>query len=75
VSGPPLALAAAGPLRRILSPALLRRAGRLAGPTLRLDVHPLDLASATHMLALEDVIRHAVRSRACLTYDDLVAAA
>jgi predicted deacetylase len=75
VSGPPLALAAAGPLRRAVSPALLRAAGRLAGPTLRLDVHPLDLASASHMLALEDVIHRAVGSRDCVTYDDLVAAA
>jgi len=75
VSGPPLALAAAGPLRRVVSPALLRVAGRFAGPTLRLDVHPLDLASASHMLAIESLIRRAVRTRECVTYDDLVAAA
>jgi predicted deacetylase len=75
ISGPPLGIAAAGPLRRVVSPALLRAAGRLAGPTLRLDVHPLDLASASHMLALEDVIRRAIGQRECVTYDDLVAAA
>ena len=72
---PPLAVCAAGPLRRRLSPALLRASGRLAGPTLRIDVHPLDLASPSHMLALEDVIRHATPSRACVTYDDLACAA
>ena len=72
---PPIALAAAGPLRRRASPAMLRLAGRMAGPTLRVDVHPLDLASPSHMLALEDVIRHATPTRACVTLDDLAAAA
>jgi predicted deacetylase len=72
---PPLGLAAAGPLRRAMSPSLLRLAGRLGGPTLRIDVHPLDLGSASHMLALEDVIRRVRPGRACATYDDLAAAA
>jgi predicted deacetylase len=71
VCAPPLGLAACGPLRRAISPALLRVASRLAGLTLRIDVHPLDLASASHMLALEDVIRRARPKRACVTYDDL----
>jgi hypothetical protein len=74
VSGPPIGLAAASPLRRLVSPTLLRVASRLAGPTLRVDVHPLDLASPSHMLALEDVIRRARRRRGCATYDDLIAA-
>jgi hypothetical protein len=73
--GPPVALAAAGPLRRALSPSLLRLAGRFAGRTLRIDLHPLDLASASHMLALEGVIRRARPDRTCVTYDDLAAAA
>jgi predicted deacetylase len=75
VCGPPIGRAAAGPLRRAVSPPLLRLAGRLAGRTLRIDLHPLDLASASHMLALEDVIRHARPGRSCVTYDDLAAAA
>ena len=75
VSGPSIGLAAAGPLRRMVSPTLLRAAARVAGPTLRVDIHPLDLASPGHMLALEDVIRRARRSRGCATYDDLVIAA
>jgi hypothetical protein len=75
VSAPPLGLAACGPLRRAVSPALLRIASRLAGRTLRIDLHPLDLASAGHMLALEDVIRRATPSRTCVTYDDLASAA
>jgi predicted deacetylase len=72
---PPIALAAAGPLRRAASPSLLRLSGRLAGQTLRVDLHPLDLASASHMLALEAVIRRAGAGRRCVTYDDLAAAA
>ena len=75
VYGPPIGLAAASPLRRLVSPALIRAASRAAGPTLRVDLHPLDLASASHMLALEDVIRRAVARRACVTYDDLAEAA
>ena len=72
-SGPPVAIAAAAPAARLVSPALVRVAARLAGPTLRVDVHPLDLASPSHMLALEDVIRRALRRRGCATYDDLAA--
>jgi predicted deacetylase len=72
---PPIGLAAAGPLRRALSPSLLRASGRVAGQTLRVDLHPLDLASTSHMLALEDVIRRAGASRTCVTYDDLAATA
>jgi predicted deacetylase len=75
VCAPPIGLAASGPLRRASSPSLLRLAGRVAGPTLRIDLHPLDLASASHMLALEDVIRRATPSRTCVTYDDLASAA
>jgi len=74
LGAPPVALAAAGPLRRRLSPPLVRVAARLAGNTLRVDLHPLDLASSSHMLALEDVIRYARPRRGCVTYDDLAAA-
>jgi len=75
LGAPPIGLAAGGPLRRRLSPALLRLNCRLAGPTLRVDLHPLDLASASHMLALEDIIRRATPTRSCVTYDDLASAA
>ena len=51
----------------------MRVASRLAGPILRVEVHPRDLSSASHMLALEDVIGRAVRTRECVTYDDLAA--
>lgn len=70
---PPIALLAWGPLRRAMSPALLQAAGRVAGQTLRIDLHPGYLDSPTHMLALEKVIRRARAQRTCVTYDDLVA--
>jgi hypothetical protein len=57
-----------------ISPSLLRLGGLLAGRTLRIDLHPRDLARAGHMLALEDVIRRARPGRSCVTYDDLAAA-
>ena len=50
---------------------LVRVASHFAGPVLRVEVHPRDLASASHMLALEHVIARAVRTRECVTYDDL----
>ena len=72
--GPPIGLAGGGPLRRASSPLLLRAASHFAGPVLRVEVHPRDLASAGQMLALEHVITSAVRTRECVTYDDLAGA-
>ena len=61
----------AGATRQVCAPPI----GLAAAGPLRIDVHPLDLASAGHMLALEDVIRRATPGRVCVTYDDLAAAA
>jgi hypothetical protein len=74
LAAPALRLSAPGILCSAVSPALLRLASRCAGPTLRIDLHPHDLASASHMLALEEVIRRAKPRRTCVTYDDLAAA-
>jgi hypothetical protein len=70
---PALALGAPGILNRALSPSLLRLATRCGSPTLRIDLHPLDVACSSHMLALEDAIRRARPRRECVTYDDLAA--
>jgi Uncharacterized protein conserved in bacteria (DUF2334) len=72
---PPIGFAANGPLRRAASPSLLRVAGYFAGSNMRIDVHPLDVASPGHMLALERVICRATPRRTCVTYDDLACAA
>jgi hypothetical protein len=62
------------PLRRILSPALIRGAGLLCGETMRVDLHPADLRHPRHMMALEWVLEHAGRRREAITYDELVGA-
>jgi predicted deacetylase len=70
---PPIGLAACGRHRAAIAPALMRVESLFAPRTLRIDLHPLDLGSARHMLALEAMIRRAAPRRACVTYDDLAA--
>jgi predicted deacetylase len=62
--------AAAGPLSRALSPALVRAGALLPGHTLRVDLHPADLQHARHMMALEWVLRSG-SSRRAVTYEEL----
>jgi predicted deacetylase len=68
---PALGLATSGWLRRSLSPAVVRTGSRLAGETLRLDLHPGDLDHPRHMLALESVLGRCARRREAVTYDEL----
>jgi hypothetical protein len=42
----------------------------LAGPLLRVDVHPGDLERPRHVRAIERTLRHAA-GRTAVTYDDL----
>jgi predicted deacetylase len=58
--------------RRARSPLATRAGSLLAGQTLRLEVHPDDLAHTRHMLALEWVLRRAGREREAITYDELL---
>jgi predicted deacetylase len=69
---PPCSLSSAGPLRRALSPSLVRAAGMLSGRTLRLDLHPADVQHTRHMLAVERVLGRNAGRRVAITYDDLV---
>ena len=62
------------PLKRALSPVLIRAGARLCGDTLRLDLHPADLQHPQHMLALEHVLHRAGGRREAITYDQLLAA-
>jgi hypothetical protein len=50
---------------------MLRAGARMAGPTLRLDLHPSDVQGPRHMLALEAVLRRGAARRWAITYDDL----
>lgn len=63
-----------GPLRRGLSPALMRAGALLCGENLRLDLHPADLEHPRQMLALERVLHRAGPRREAITYDELLAA-
>jgi predicted deacetylase len=62
------------PLRRLLSPTLIRAGSLISGNTMRLDLHPADLGHARHMLALEWVLGRAGNRREAITYEQLVAA-
>jgi hypothetical protein len=64
----------ASPLRRAVSPAMIRAGSLVCGDTMRLDLHPADLRHPRHMLALEWVLQRAGQRRQAITYDELVGA-
>jgi predicted deacetylase len=64
-------LAAAGPFSRALSPPLVRAGSLLPTRTMRLDLHPADLRSARHMMALEWVLARTGSRRTAVTYEQL----
>jgi hypothetical protein len=67
---PAWSLAVGGPMRRFLSPSLVRAGSMLPTSTLRIDLHPADLRHARHMMALERVLQRA-RPRPAVTYSEL----
>ncbi len=71
---PPIAIGTAGAVRRAVEPTLVRAGAALAGPVLRLDLHPSDVEQPRHMLALEWVLNHA-HTRSAVNYDDLAGVA
>ncbi|HEY4428674.1 MAG TPA: DUF2334 domain-containing protein [Solirubrobacteraceae bacterium] len=77
-AGDPLApawsFAATGPVRRALSPPLVRAGSLLPTRALRVDVHPADLQNARHMLALEWVLGRNGSTRTAVTYEQLAGA-
>ncbi len=56
--------------KRLSTPGAIRAGAFLAGPLLRLDLHPADLDHPSHVRAVESVLRRA-RRRTSLTYDEL----
>ncbi len=71
---PAWSLASGNPLRRPLSPALIRVGSRLSAHTLRLDLYPGDLQHRSQMRALEQVLGRAGHRRQAVTYDEITAA-
>jgi len=67
---PAWSMTARGPINRLLSPPLLRAAAMLPLSTLRLDLHPADLARPRHMMALEQVLERS-HARRAVTYQEL----
>jgi predicted deacetylase len=70
VRSPALCLGTSSPLKRLTSPLLVRSGALMAGPLLRLDLHPADLDHPAHVGAVEAVLRRA-RKRRSVTYDML----
>jgi hypothetical protein len=68
---PAWSFTSAGPLARLVSPPLLRLGALLPTSTLRIDLHPSDLAHPRHMLALEWVLGREGRHRDAITYREL----
>lgn len=67
---PALCLGTSSAAKRLASPVLVRAGGLVAGPLLRLDLHPADLDHSRHIGALEGVLKRAHR-RTAVTYDEL----
>jgi predicted deacetylase len=68
---PTWSLASDNPLRRPLSPALIRVGSMLSAHTLRLDLYPSDLQRRRQMRALEQVLGRAEHRRQAITYDEI----
>ena len=69
---PALCLGSSTPLKRTLSPPLIRVAGRTSGPLMRIDIHPADFDLPGHVATLESLLDRA-DGRDVVTYDELVA--
>jgi predicted deacetylase len=69
---PALCLGSSTALKRALSPAVVRAAGRAPGPVMRIDIHPVDFDRSGHVAALEALLERAA-GRDVVTYDQLLA--
>ena len=69
-TGRVLALSAAGRVRRLAAPGVLRARSAMAGHVLRLDLKPSDLESRRHVAAVERVLLGA-RGRTPVTLDEV----
>jgi predicted deacetylase len=71
VHAPALCLGSSTPLKRTLSPPLVRAAARAPGEVMRVDVHPADFDHRGHVAALEGLLARS-RGRDPVTYDELL---
>jgi hypothetical protein len=66
-----LCLGSSTAVKRALSPALIRAAGRDPGPVMRIDIHPADFDLPGHVATLESLLGRA-GGRVAVTYDELL---
>jgi predicted deacetylase len=67
-----LCLGSSTPLKRTLSPTLVRAASRAPRSVMRVDVHPADFDRRGHVETLEALLTRA-NGRSAVTYDELLA--
>jgi predicted deacetylase len=70
LAAPALCLGTSTPLKRALSPPLVRAMALRAGAVMRLDIHPADFDLPRHLATLETLLESAGR-RTAVTYDQL----
>jgi predicted deacetylase len=68
---PALCLGSSTPLRRALSPGVIRAAARLPSPVMRVDIHPADFDLPGHIATLQALLDLAV-GRDAVAYDELL---
>jgi hypothetical protein len=66
-----LCLGTSTPVKRALSPALVRANAFAPGQVMRVDVHPADFDRPGHVATLESLLARA-RDRSAVTYDELL---
>ena len=71
LQAPALCLGASTPLKRALSPAVVRAAARSCGELMRVDIHPADFELPGHVATLDRLLARG-RGRQVVTYDQLV---
>jgi predicted deacetylase len=71
VNSPALCLGTSTPLKRRVSPSLVRAAARTCGPMMRVDIHPADFDYPGHIATLESLLERA-EGRRSVTYDELL---
>jgi hypothetical protein len=71
IRSPALCLGSSTPLKRALSPAVVRVAARARGRVMRIDVHPADFDLPGHVATLDALLERAA-GRDAVTYDELL---
>jgi predicted deacetylase len=71
IRSPALCLGASTPLKRVLSPPVVRAAARAPSRLMRIDIHPADFDLPGHVATLDTLLSRAA-SRDAVTYDELL---